>query len=130
MGNKYSNQDTYKICLRCNNNGNLNDKLMILNIFIEEHIKYTNGESGKRLLLRCSNGHLISYSGSSKHIDCYVNEINNKINNSSKIDDLKKEITELKKEIEELKKKNNNLINDPLVEPNDQIEEINLIEFK
>ena len=98
MGNSYSSQKTYKICLQCNSQGKFNDKLMILNTY--------DYNLNSELLLRCSMGHLISYKGPDKHIEYCKNEINKKNNNQYQFDVIKeiKEIKELKKEIEKLKK--------------------------
>lgn len=134
MGNSNQSipQNTYKICMCCNKYGRLNDELQILNVHKDDNYTY-NGESSEKLLLRCSQGHILEYSGNSKHINYCIEKIEEtnsnktKKDNPSEIDELKIEINNLKQEIEYLKNINSNNKNyEPYVpiDANDHIEPI------
>jgi hypothetical protein len=77
---------------------------------ILKFVTYINDKDTSELFLRCSDGHLCSYRGTTEHIRfcCKIIEDNSSEENKylSKIDELNKEIIYLQKEIENLKNKN------------------------
>lgn len=116
MGSDYSTQrrqNTYKICMSCNDNKLLNEDLMILNI-----MTYADLKDKSQLLLRCSKGHILIYENSEDHINwCEKqiienNEMRKKVLQTNKNDDeinkLKTEILSLKQEIKELRESRQN----------------------
>ena len=57
MGNSNESirQNTYKICMKCNKLGELNEDLKILNVIVDNWVRYDNDDE-KTLLLRCCKG--------------------------------------------------------------------------
>jgi hypothetical protein len=112
MGNffskEYPTQQTYKICLKCNNNKIYNNyNIDVLNHFDNFDEDLEKKEPVERLLLCCDKGHLFYYCGTSEHIEYVLKYFKKKkeIDEEKEQDKLKiKENDELIDEINELKK--------------------------
>lgn len=87
-----SSQNTFRICMRCNECGILTKDLMLLNTTLR-------GANIYGLVLRCSKGHILLYEGDYKHIDSVFKVFLDKEKEKKEIDELKQEISLLKSEI-------------------------------
>ena len=87
-GNSIYIQDTYKICMKCNNHHNeLNTNLMVLNII--KRRGYKQIEQGD-LLIRCDKGHILKYQSSLEHIRYCAEHIESKCVKLSEHNEFKK----------------------------------------
>lgn len=112
MGNYYSNsyiyeQPTCRICMRCQNNGEYNEDLLILT-----HTINTIDKRAK-LLMRCSKNHLLQHYGNIEYIEQCAEQLHKKTNLK-----MTNRLKTLEKENEELKKKFNLI---PSAPPNEDI---------
>ena len=111
MGNSSSfgfEQLSYKFCEKCNNCGELNTAIECVGLE-RNQLKYTSGDTGGNLLLRCDHGHLFTYCSNFKRCKFIQENLTKNKSIAYENEQLKLKVLKLEKIIDNLKN-NDNLI--------------------